>query len=253
MGGRVQLTGKTSVDAFVTRADLKYDADAFFLGSNLAQVLNHDDSSEGITVRYAATNLTKIAVETVEKQGALRGRARPRFRRVADHAFSRVQPVRPREWPRRFRVLQAQICDRRRAATGSSVLVDLSYTLLGRTRFTIGATRKPEYSYLPGVRDYVEASITGSVTQRLGDSWDVVGRLGRSTLRYDQGTASGDAVVVQTPNETVMTFGADLGYSVRHTRIGAYLQHDQRYTELSAAQSREYQRLRIGSSVTYVF
>jgi len=252
VGARVQLTGKTSVDAFVTRAGLKYDTDAVFLGSNLAQVLNHDDSSESISVRYAVTNLTKVAVETVRNRAQFEDepdRESEEWRITPSVEFSPFALVSGRA---AFGIYKRKYDTGGPAITGTSVLVDLSYTLLGRTRFTIGATRKPEYSYLPGLRNYVLGSLNGSVTQRLGDSWDVAGRLGRTTVRYDQGTAPGDAVVPLTPNESVVTFGADLGYSVRHTRIGAYLQHDQRYAQL-LVQPREYRRLRIGSSVTYVF
>ena len=116
----------------------------------------------------------------------------------------------------------------------------------------VAVRRQLEYSYLVGLHDYVLAGGTGTVTQRLGDSWDVGGTFGRSRLSYRQQNVIGPQSAVQPPDETVLTTEVDVGYNIRHTRLGVYAEHTQRDTDLPA-QFRGYQRYRIGSTVTYAF
>jgi hypothetical protein len=250
VGAGMRLTGKTSVDVSVTRSQLKYDANSLYLGTDLAQVLNHSGSGESIAIRYAATALTKFSVEA--------SRTRTRFDTAVDRNSEELRITPSVEFsPLALVSGRAAVGFYRRTfagtgsqSTGPSALVDLSYTLLGRTRFTVGTSRKLEYSYLVGLRDYVEAGYSGSVTQRLGDAWDVVGRASRTRVSYRQ---AADAVLsAQIPDETVLSFGANLGYNIRRTRIGLYVEHDRRDTDLPT-QFRGYRRLRLGSSATYVF
>jgi hypothetical protein len=250
-GVGVRLTGKTSFDVSVNRAVLKYDANSLFLDTDLSRVLNHKSLGETIAFRYAATQLTKFAVEV--------SRSRARFVSAVDRdseewritpvvEFSPFALVSGRAAVGFYRRDFANVASQ---STGPSALIDLSYTLLGRARFTVSANRVLQYSYLPGVADYVEAGVTGSVTQRLGESWDVGGRFGRSRLSYNQQAVPG-VVTTVFPNETVLRSGVDVGYNLRRTRIGLYVEHDQRGTDQPAL-FRGYQRLRIGSSATYVF
>ena len=135
-------------------------------------------------------------------------------------------------------------------ASGTNVRVLIPHS--SRTsRFTVGASRRLEYSYLASLYNYVEAGINLSVTQRLGESWDVVGRLGRARLIYGQSAPAGLAVV-RFPDETVFTYGVDLGYNVGRIRIGGYVDHNQR-DEDEPTLLRGFRRLRVGSSATYVF
>ncbi|MEO8256962.1 MAG: hypothetical protein ABI868_06405 [Acidobacteriota bacterium] len=271
VGGSVRLTGKTSLEMFVTRARLDYAADSLFLDTNLAQQLNHTAWTQGFALGYAATSLTRFSVEA--------SRTRARFDAEADRdsgewrvtptvTFSPLALVTGRAsigyYRRTFSALAPAASSAggvpssaapanltSAAQTGTSALINLTYTLLGRTRLNIDATRRLEYSYLAVVNDYLQTSITGSVTQRLGESWDVVGRFGRSRLSYQQSDEPNQAAL-QIPAETVYTSGADLGYNIRHTRLGLYVSQDRR-TAAAAALTRGYRRVRIGASATYVF
>jgi hypothetical protein len=250
-GVGVRLTGKTSFDVSVTRSTLKYDANSLFRDTDLSRVLNHKALGETIAFRYAATALTKFSVEA--------SRTRARFDSVSDRdsdewritpvvEFSPFALVSGRAAVGFYRRNFANVGSQ---STGPSALIDLSYTLLGRARFTVSANRVPQYSYLSGVADYVEAGVTGSVSQRLGESWDVGGRFGRVRLSYHQNPVPG-VVTTPIPNETVLRSGVDLGYNLRRTRIGLYVENDQRSTDQPAL-FRGYQRFRIGSTATYVF
>jgi len=253
LGAALRVTGKTSITGSVQRSRLEYEPNSIYLNTDLAALLNHDSSSESIGIKYAMTHLTTVAVEASQE----RARFDTAFDRNSDEwritpmaEFSPFALVTGRVaigyYVRTFAPLGPLAGSQ---ASGTNVFADLSYTLLGRTHFTFGASRRLEYSYLARLYNYVEAGINGSVTQRLGESWDVVGRLERDRLIYGQ-SAPTDLVV--TPNETVLSYGVDLGYHVGRIRIGSYFTHNQRDQDDSSL-LRGYQRLRVGASATYVF
>jgi len=133
---------------------------------------------------------------------------------------------------------------------GLVAAVDLAYTLRARTQFAIAARRDLEYSYLYEQNVYVVAGFTASVTQRVGDAWDVRGTVGRTHLTY-QSRFQSLAVAVELTGETSLSAGVDVGYHIGRSRVGFNVDHAQRDSDVSLG--RGYQRLVIGSSLSYVF
>jgi hypothetical protein len=132
---------------------------------------------------------------------------------------------------------------------GTTASVDLQYSFRGRTQFTIVAQRDLEYSYLFSQRDYVLTGLTASVTQRVGDSWDVRGTVGRHRLTYRRPELRTGA---QEPTgESFPSYGINLGYYIGRHRVGFDVQHQSRESDVD--DGRGYERLRISSSVTYMF
>ena len=129
---------------------------------------------------------------------------------------------------------------------------DLGYSLLGRTRFTVTGQRQLEYSYIDNT-DYLRGGVALSVTQRLGDSWDIGGSVGRDRLTYRQkASLANPSITLGFADETVFFSRGNVRYNLGHTQIGA----DVEYRERLANQTqtfRGYQRLRVGSTLTYVF
>jgi hypothetical protein len=122
--------------------------------------------------------------------------------------------------------------------------------LLLRAGFSLVARRRLEYSYLIELRDYVDQEIIGSVTQRLGQSWDVGASVGRGRVGYRQVTLVNAGT---TPaDETVLSSTVDLGYNLGRTRIGFHVERRTRQTDRGSL-DRGYNRLRIGSNLTYAF
>ena len=95
--------------------------------------------------------------------------------------------------------------------------VDLAYTLLGRTRFTVQVDRDVSYSAVQGQHAYLFFGTTGAVTHRLIGGWELSGRAGRYEQDYGVFTetaASGGSQPFD-PNEIVTEYGGDLGYRIR--------------------------------------
>jgi hypothetical protein len=252
----LRLTDKMAAGVFVHRSSLQYEPNSLYLGTDLGHELNHTSEGEGVAVRWALTPYTTLMVEG-ERQ-------RDRFDFAGDRNSDIVRIAPTVEFnPLALVSGRASIGFQRRRFLGGGLpdfngtvaLADLSYTLLGRTRFTLAAHRSLEYSYLVGQHDYLVSELTGSVTQRLGDSWDLGGLLGRGRLTYRAARVPiGPTVpaIPLIPNETVLTYGADIGYTLGRARIGFNVEHRARDTD-EATLFRGFERLRIGSNLTYTF
>jgi hypothetical protein len=251
-GADVRFSDKFFAGGYARRGSLEYEEDELYLGTDLARVLNHTSRGEGIAFRYLATPFSTFTVE-VENQ-------RDRFD-LSPERDSDSFSVLPSVTFSPFALIsgRASIGYQHREFlsgtqpdfSGTVAFVDLNYTLLGRTRFTVEAHRQLEYSYLVGQYQYVDAGVTGTVVQRLADAWDIGGSLGRTTLTYSQVMTAGDPAAPLYPDETILTASGNVGYNVGRARIG--FQVEQRRRAAGGAGTRGYERFRIGSTVTYVF
>jgi hypothetical protein len=238
-----------SLDA--SRSRLDYDINSIYLGTDLSQVLNYSARGEGAALLYALTPFTTIGIRA--------DRQRHRFDSAPDrdsNSFSVTPTVAfsPRALisgsasfgfqQRRFLAGTAP------TSNGSVASADLTYTLLARTRFTVMGRRQLEYSYVVGRTDYLDSSLTFAVNQRLSDSWDVGGGITRSRLSYGGVNSPTDSELVTFPDEAIIGWIVDAGYRLGRTRIGVRIDHRARQ---ASAQLRGYERLRIGSTLTYEF
>ena len=244
-GVDLTVSTKTSIAVMVRRSRVEYTGETVYLESDLASVLGDTSTVTGVGVRYALTPLTTVGAQ---------------FER--DHERLPHAPERNADGVRltsivEFRPLalvsgQAQIGVRSRTFNdrnappfqGMVTQVDLSYTLLGRTRLTVRAQRDLSYSYRPGERDYLQTGTEGVVTHRLGTSWDVSGSVGRFRLQY--GLADRNARA-----ERVLYYGVDVGRTMFRSRVGFQVSRQTRSSDFSAR--REYEEMRISSSVSYRF
>ncbi len=246
VGADLRITPQASIGVYRRRSHWGYEAGSLFRETDLAHALNRAGTTNGFVVRYAATPLTTLFVN-IEQH-------RDQFVSSPERNSSslRIEPS------VEFKPLalvsgRAAVGFRRRTFSevgtrtfkGTVASVDLHYTLLGRTLFTVGARRDLEYSYLN--QDYLYAGYTLAVTHRLGESWDVGGSVGRFRLRYLINVLQG-----ADSNETTMNSGLTFGYKIGPpARVGFYITQDTRTSEV--ARRYGYDRLRVGSSVSYNF
>jgi hypothetical protein len=253
-GMDVRLSAKATAGLFTRRSHLEYEANSLYLNTDLSRVLNHKSTGEGVELRYAVTPLTTLNIEAA--------RERDRFDFTSDRNADNLVvtsgvTLNPRALisgsasigiqTRRFLSGDA------RDFTGTILSTNLTYALLGRTRFIVAARRQLEYSYLVGQPDYVTTGATLTVMERLGDAWDVGGSVGRDRLAYRGAEPpSNAAAIFNFPDETVIMSSGDIAYNLGRTRVGFYVEHRERQTDEPTV-FRGYQRLRIGSTVTYAF
>lgn len=249
IGTGIRLTDKTLVEIRASRSSVRYEEDAVFLDSNLAQALNRRATGEGFSLRYALTPLTTLSLD-VDRE-----RDRFDFATVRNSDSLRIGPAvefKP------FALIsgRAYVGFRERTFhdpaipkfTGTAARVDLTYTLLGRTSFNFAAERDLAYSYRQTNDDYVNTDLALSVNHRLAEPWDVGARVGRGRLAY-RASLPGSPVVSYA--ERVRSAGAEVGYRLGHTRLGFHVDYFTRDSDIEAF--RRYDRLLVSSSVTYTF
>jgi hypothetical protein len=253
VGSDVRLTAKLTASIFASRARLDYDVNSIYLGTDLARVLNFTSRGEGASLRYTLTPLTTIGIAATSQ--------RDRFDSNHDRNANGFSITPMIEFnPRALISGSASYGFRKRrfvagtfpGFSGSVANADLTYTLLGRTRITVTGRRQLEYSFLGILADYLDSSLSLGVTQRISNSWDVGGSVTHSRLSYGDVVSSSTDIepMITYPDETVIGWSADAGYSLARTRIGVRV--EQR-TRQASAQLRGYERFRIGSTLTYQF
>ena len=246
-GADVRLTGKVTVGAGARRSRQEYSGDALL---NLSESLNRTTEVQTVRFRYAVTPLTSLGVVSerqLDKFTSATGSDPLSYRVMPEVEFQPLALVRGR----------AQVGFRSRTYAdlrtpdyrGLAARVDLQYTLLGSTSFTVGFQRDLEDSYLSQA-DYVLGGGRVSVRHRLSDPWEVGASVSRYRLNYRSPVGTVDPSSLY-PAERVVSVGAEVGYRMGRSGLGFQVDYTKR--DVGASILREYERLRLISSVTHDF
>jgi hypothetical protein len=126
---------------------------------------------------------------------------------------------------------------------------DLSYTLLGATRFAVQWKRDISFSFDNDQPYYLENGFNGSITQQVFGPFDAMVRGGVAHLDYRD--RAGAAVAVVDRSDEVRSYGVGVGYHfAEDLRLGFNVDKQQR---ISPVADREYSGLRYGTSLTVGF
>jgi hypothetical protein len=129
--------------------------------------------------------------------------------------------------------------------------VNLNYVLLGHTQFSVDVRRQREHSYLTIARQYVSTDVRVSILRRFGEQWDLLTNAGRASVGYRE-TAAPAPLVARIPDEHIWSSGLEIGYRRDKTRTGLGVEYRVRNASAPVVR-REYERLRVGLSVSHVF
>jgi hypothetical protein len=138
------------------------------------------------------------------------------------------------------------------AQSGLVSQLALSYTLLGATTFGVTYDRDFEFSFEVARPYFVDNGVGVFVRRAIAGKFDVVANAARHRYTY-QAFAVQPADAEPDPRiDTTDNFGVNLGYRAkRQTRIGFGVSY---WTRVSPVEtSRDYDGLRIGTTVTYGF
>jgi hypothetical protein len=229
---------------------VNFDKDAVFLNSNLQFELNRTTSGGGVSLRHQLTPLTSISLNV--------GRTQDRFefsplRDSNSTAISGSVSFDPHALLkggasvgyRDFEPLSPGLPNYK----GTTATGDLSYALLGTTRFAVQFKRDVNYSYDINQPYYLETGVSGSIAQQVFGPFDAVARLGASRLAYRD--RAGIAVEVSNRVDNIRSYGAGVGYHMgKELRIGFNVDQQHRISDVSR---RQYDGLRYGTAVTYGF
>ncbi len=251
-GVEVAVGGKTSVGVYAGRTRLAYQGETRYYDVDLSRALNHTGTITGAGVHYEVTPLTSVGIY-VERQ-------QDRFDASPDRNADSLRVMPEVEFkPLALVSGHAAVGFRRSIFRNGDVpefkglvaSADLAYVLRVRTQFSVNIRRDLDYSYLDLEHDYLSTGFTATLTERLGEGWDVRGSIGRFNLAYERRGAATATGSPEVPNEVSVIWGSDVGYRVGHTRIGLNVDHASRQSDVSLG--RGYSRLRVGSSIEYTF
>jgi hypothetical protein len=243
-----KLFTKTFIGFEGRSAKTNFAADTSYRGTDLQTELNRTDTIETVSLRHQVTPLTTLTFSAALEQD--------RF------AFDSTRDTDSRAYSASFRfdpaaLLKGSVSVGYRdfkpaspdvpAYNGSTLGADLSYVLLGITKFGVSATRDVQYSYDINQPYYLQTGGGASIGQQLFGPLDVVARGGLRWLAYRNRV--GAVVVIPNRVDHETTYGAGIGYHLgRDTRLGVNVDHTRRD---SAVDLQNYQGWTYGMAVTY--
>jgi hypothetical protein len=244
----VRALAKTFLAVNGSWRKINFDQGETFQGSDLRTELNRTLTNAGISVRHQLTPLTTLSLNI--------GRSQDRFEfsslRDSDsnvisggvsfdpHALLKGSAT---FGYRDFKPLSPDVP----GYQGATATGNLSYALLGTTRFGVDFKRDVSYSYDVNQPYYLETGVNGTVQQQIFGPFDAVARFGVARLAYRD--RAGVAVEVFDRTDRVRTYGGGIGYHMgRDLRLGFNVDRQHRLSDVA---QREYNGLRYGVAVTY--
>ena len=134
------------------------------------------------------------------------------------------------------------------AYNGSTVDVNLTYTLAGATRLGLQATRDVQYSYERNKPYYLLTGTGFTLAQQVFGPVDVVGRLSSQRLEYRN--RAGAQVVDPDRTDRSRSYGAGVGYRFGQVSLGVNVDKQRR---TSPIERHSFEGVKVGTSMTYGF
>jgi hypothetical protein len=250
VGAAIRLSPKTTISGYVAATQVDYPSGTVYNRTDLGQALNYRGTIQGAQVGYALTPLTTLGVYGERQQdrfedSTIRNSNSTRLMSFFDFKPNALISGRATIGYRTLTFLNGAVPD----STGPVARGELQYTLLGQTVFSVYFRRDFEYSYLDTQLNYVIGELTPSVSHRLGGGWDIRGWISRYSLTYQSRFPS--LAVLEPPGEVGVGGGGEVGYQNRRSRITFYVDSTHRTSDASVG--RRYSRVRVGSTIQYVF
>jgi hypothetical protein len=251
----IRLTPKLGIELSGNRSQSEHDDEAVFLGTKLQETLNRTTGGASVTVRHRLTALTSVAIQ-VERFG-------DRFELAPDRDADSLRIMPSVEFkPRALISGRAAVGFRRfepknkaimPGYTGLAANLGLSYTHGGTTTVGVTYLRDLNYSFQPLQPYFVNTTIGGSLRRALGGRFDVLGSVDQYNYQYRSVILPNVAPSDDTPRQfATWNYAASLGYKIgRNGRMGFGFSYWRRAAESDSA--RDYNRLRIGTTVNYGF
>jgi len=250
-----RLSSSTNLDLSANDNTVRFDAGATFEGTPLRSALDRNTRIYRATVRYAVTPPTTLTLTAARQQERFRFatqqnsdsfRIVPGITLATDAVITGRLEVGYMSFKPRGPSL--------RAFSGVVSNVDLGYVFLGLTRLQLGVNRDLMPS-IDSITSYaLQTAVTGTVTHRVTERWDVNASARRQRLDFGQVSVA-PVVEPDEPDgprgrvDTIDTYGGGIGfYFNQGLRLGLRVESISRKSALRAGR---YDNLRILSSISY--
>jgi hypothetical protein len=244
----IRALARTYFGVQASRRRIDYQNDASFLDIALQVALNRVSTDVSVSARQELTPLTSISVDV----GRLSDRFDVSSLRDSDSTTTGLQVTfdpnaiikgSARVGYRDFQAKDPTVPSYR----GPTVAVDLSYILLGSTKFGIQLSRDVQYSFDINQPYYLQSGLSSTIQQQIFGPVDVIAGLGFYSLAYRD--RSGTIVLYPDRVDENRSFNLGAGYHVSpDLRVGVRVEKQWRNTEVAP---RQFEGLRIGLALSY--
>jgi len=246
----IRALSKTLFGVTGTYMNYSYDPNALYNGTDLASQLDRTETALGITVAHELTPLTRLSFNAGEEQARFQHSPFRNSDSTVAGVTASFDPHALLKGSATFGYRDFRPADPSlQKFSGFTAQGDLTYTLLGATRFQVQFKRDVEYSYQVDSPYYVQSGINGSIAQQIFGPVDAVVRGGFANLAYSD--LAGTTVQYVNRVDHNYTYGGGLGYHFSNgLRVGFNVDYSERITPDPLMQ---YHGLRYGASATYDF
>jgi hypothetical protein len=243
-----RLTAKSTIRVEAHHENFAFKEDEFFDGVNLANALDRDVNTTGVSWREALTPLTTFVVKTEYEQDRFDHSPEKDangFRVEPGFEFDPLALIGGKIYVgyRHFNALDSRVPDY------SGLVADVSANYrLQATKFDVTFARDITYSYQTDEPYYVLSNVGLRVVQKITHTWDVAGNLGRQWLGYRQLIAPG--VVGGDRLDKSYYVGGGVGYELgQDMRVGVEANYYSRSS--NEVTFNDYNGLRVGAVISY--
>jgi len=241
---------KSFIGVTASHMKTRFDDGEEYNGTNLAESLDRVDTTFGLNFRHDLTPLTSImfsATRTDAKFDLSPDRDTTSTSALMTVSF---QPEALLKGGFSVGYNDFEPTDPRQPNYQGFVgTVDLTYVLLGSTRFAVTGGRGVQYSYDDRQPYYIQSRIRGSIAQQIFGPFDVEVRGEIAHLDYRDRIFA----ILAVPDRTdrVNTVGAGVGYHMaRDLRLSINVDQNNRESQVI---DHQYERLLVGVALTYGF
>jgi Putative beta-barrel porin 2 len=251
-GGAVELRvmSRTFVGVRADRRTFSFDENAIYQGANLSDQLDRATTTAGLSLRYDLTSLTSLSFTAMRSKDEFKVST---LRDSNSTLFATTVTFDP------FALIKGKATVGYRSFVpedpdlprydGSIGAVDLACSVYGTTKFTVKFARDIQYSYDINQPYYLQTGVDFEVAQQIFGPVDIVGRVGSQRLDYSD--RRGAAIAVPNRIDLIHQFGGGVGYRLgKDLRLGFNVDSSRRISEV---ESRPYEGLIYGASLTYAF
>jgi hypothetical protein len=252
-GAEVAVSPNLSLQLLARQATTRFDEDARYAGASLQRALDRDSGSVELSARRRLTPLTSIVVRSeLQRDEFVYAPLRDAdsYRVMPGIEFKPLALISGSAFVG-YRKFTPSAAGSLPGFSGLVANLGLSYTLLGSTSFAVSFRRDVNYSYEELQPYFVEHAIGASVRRALGGRFDILVSADRYDYEYLD-VVLADPLDGEERMDRTWNYSTSLGYRLgRDARVGFGLSYWQR--ESTTKQFRDYDNLRIGSTVSYGF
>jgi hypothetical protein len=246
-----RLSSSTNLDLGINDNRVSFEDDATFDGTSLQSALDRSTRAYRGTLRYAFSPPTALTLTVSRQEERFRFSPRQNSRSVrvlpglslaADALLTGRAEV-------GWMVFEPQVSGVLRRFTGVVANVDVGYVFLGLTRLQFALNRDVTPS-IDSLSSYaLQTGITGTITHRVSERWDVNASARRVRMDFGQvSVRAGEAATIDRA-DTVLTYAGGIGfYFTQGLRIGFRTESIRRR---SVEPRNRYDNLRILTSISY--